>query len=801
MKPGRTILRFVTLLLGVVYFGASVLIRVAPAFMSVGSWRIYLKFYRPDLADWLQVPLAPVLLATLALLAGLAFITPSGRAFWYRLRTDSRKCYWVLGSFLVLGLTLLPPTHPPDNLYLAGQELATSVIFGSAGIAFLLFGLGRVLDPVGRLLDGAYQRLLNLRPGVFAGLAALWVFLLANLVSWLVFDHIPHVQDTVAQVFQAKLFAAGRLYLPSPPLPQFFDLMHVINDGRWYSQYPPGHPLLLALGVLIRAPWIVNPLLGALTVIVIYRLGRELYDEPTARLATLLASLSPFLVFMSSEFMNHSSALLFTCLFLLFFARTVRERSDTASPAILRAKRFCEPLLAGLSLGMVVLIRPFTALLIAVPFVVAALVILARSPQPAVLPPPAAYRLSPIANWLLMLAGGAAMTGVLLFYNWLTNGDPFKLGYTAMYGAGHTIGLGQGAFGETLTLGKALIETNLDLNGLNRFLFEFPIPSLLFITLLFAFGPRRRRDLLLLSTVVMLVAGYFFYFWHSTILFGPRWEYESFGALVLLSARGIRAIRNAECRIRNSAIDIPQSALADTRPLGHSTTWSLFILCYLSMFLVAVPALARKYRQGFSVSSSTLRTVRQAGLSNAVALSRDPEETALGNSLTLDGPVVYARDLGPLNPALQRQYPGRRFFFAHRDTLQELKDLNYESSALKQGLDSIVDFLRGNDLRGYRYLFFPLAELAGMAEPVARSAGLAIKDYRALDSELVSGNHGLENYLPALAVWVLDDPSTHIQLFGLMNGAENFQVGDARFTLLATSPNRAVVLYGIHRAR
>ena len=108
-----------------------------------------------------------------------------------------------------------------------------------------------------------YRRLLSLKPASFVWLAALWVFVLTNVISWFVFDHIPHVQDTVAQLFQAKLFAAGKLYLPSPPLPQFFDLMHVINDGRWYSQYPPGHPLLLLLGVLIHAPWIINPLLGA----------------------------------------------------------------------------------------------------------------------------------------------------------------------------------------------------------------------------------------------------------------------------------------------------------------------------------------------------------------------------------------------------------------------------------------------------------------------------------------------------------------------------------------------------------
>jgi hypothetical protein len=781
------LLRLLAFLLGTIFFGISVLIRYLPAFISVGSWRIYLKFFRPDLVDWIQIPLSPAILVVVVLLAGLVFLSPAGRAIWRRLRDDRLNRYWALGWFLLLGLTLLPPSHPADNLYLAGQELAAYIIFGSAGTGFLLFGLGRALDPAGRILAQAYRRLVSLNPRTFVWLAAGWVFLAASLASWLVFDHIPHVQDTIAQVFQARLFAAGRFYLPSPPLPQFFDLMHVINDGRWYSQYPPGHPLLLALGVLIRAPWLINPLLGGLTVVVIYLLGRELYDDPTARIAVLLSCLSPFLIFMSSEFMNHSSALLFACLFLLFFARSVQDETGMAallnSPSAIRSSHSAlrSSLLAGLCLGMVVLIRPFTALLIAVPFVIAAVVQISLEPKPR------------LARWWLMLAGGAFMVGILLLYNYLTNGNPFELGYTAKYGASHSIGLGQGAFGEKLTLPSAIIETNLDLNGLNRYLFEFPIPSLLFIAVLFAWGRRQKWDFLLLSTVVMLVGGYFFYFWHSTVLFGPRWEYESFGALVLLSARGIRTVTGEQ--IADSSRPTSERATAQL----HSTTWSLFLLCYLSMLAVAVPTLVQKYRQGFGVSASTARTIARAGLSNAVVLARDPGEVALHNNLALDGNIVYARDLGPLNPVLARQYPGRRFFFANRDTLQELTDLSFDHSALRQGLDSVAAYLGQNDLRGYRCLFFPLAELAGMVDPLARKAGLTVRDYRSLDVELIR-HQELETLLPALAVWVIGDPSQHLQLFAFMDEAQNFQVGDVRFTHIMTSPDSSVALFDVQAA-
>jgi hypothetical protein len=782
-RTGQVILRVISLLVGILYFGLSVLIRYSPAFISIGSWRVYLKFFRPDLSNWIQIPLGPAILVTLLLLIGLAFLTSSGKAIWQELRRDKTNRFWMVGAFFLLLITMLPPSHPAANLYLAGQELAAYVIFGSAGTVFLLYGLGSLLDPAARALQDAYRRLLNLKPVLFVWLAAVWVFVLTNVVSWFVFDHIPHVQDTVAQLFQAKLFAAGKLYLPSPPMPQFFDLMHVINDGRWYSQYPPGHPLLLMLGVLIHAPWIINPLLGALTIVTIYHLGREVYDEPTARLATLLACLSPFLIFMSSEFMNHSSALLFTSLFLLFFARATRERSDTASPAsaaVRRAQR-SSALLAGLCLGMVVLIRPFTALLIAVPFVVTALIMLARSPQSTGRLPPTAYRLPSVGRWLLMLSGGALMFGILLLYNYLTNGNAFKLGYTAEYGASHTVGLGQGAFGDVLTLPKAILETNLDLNALNRYLFEFPIPSLLFITLLFAFGKRRKWDFLLLSTIAMLVGGYFFYFWHSTVLFGPRWEYESFAALALLSARGIRS-----------------EGFRDSRMQGLKAR--LFLLCFLSLFAVAVPTLVQKYRQGYDVSSSTYRTVQHAGLHHAVVFARSMEEVGLHNNPNLNSDIVFARDLGPLNPALQTLFPDRRFYYADRDTLKELKNLRFDDSPLKQGLDSIIAFLELKDLQGYRSLLFPVKELSDMVLPIARKTGLTTLDYRSLDAELVGGTTGLTRIVPALAIWVMNDPSLHLQLFGFMSDGQNFQVGDMRFTHIATSPNGVVSLFDIRPA-
>jgi hypothetical protein len=751
------------------------LLRCAPNLVSVGSWQIYLKLFRADPETWAMIPLIPFLVAVVLFFAGLLRLTRTGRQALEGLTANRRNLIWAVIAMLILILTLVPPNFPGDEQYAAGQEDAVYLLAGSLGLLLLLAGLGRKADFLARPVLSGYRRLMSMNPGLVVAAAALFVFLAANAVSWLVFGHTAHVHDTFAQLFQAKLFAHGKLYAPSPPLPQFFDMMHTINNGRWYSQYPPGHPLILTLGVLINAPWIINPLLGALTVVAIYYLGKEVYDDATARLATILAGLSPFLVFMSSEFMNHCSALFFTTLFMLFFAKT------------LKAKGIGYAILAGLAMGMVINIRPFTALLISIPFVLVVLYRLCQNPRGS------------LGRFSLMLGGGLLMLGLFLGYNRLTNGSPFLLGYTVKYGPGHDLGLGRGAWGETLTFQSALLETSMDLNALNRFLFEFPIPSLVFVAILLASRARGHPsevcplswDYLLMAIPVMLVGGYFFYWWHTRLLFGPRWEFEALGALTLLSARGLRRLPGFIQQ--NLQLAIPTERIR----VGIG---KLLLLCYLSMAAVAVPALVKLYAPGLGFSGRTAETVRGAGLRRALVFVPCYDEVALENNLALDGDVVFARDLGPLNPILQRFYPGRRFYFANRDSLRELPDIGFERSRVKEGLEDVARQLDTMPFEGHRCLLFPVAELVDMVARPADRHGLRIVTYRQLSQVLTDQPSRVKEFLPAIAVWIAGDNSQALNLFAAMDRQDNFRIGDLRFTHLAASPNGLVLVYDIRRA-
>src|SRR3990172_12187807 len=99
-------------------------------------------------------------------------------------------------------------------------------------------------------------------------LAGLFLVLTAA-TALVVLGGMPHISDEVIYQFQAKALANGRLFLEPPALSDFFTFVHTIIDGgKWYGILNPGWPLILGAGYLAGVPWLLNPLLGALTLVV-----------------------------------------------------------------------------------------------------------------------------------------------------------------------------------------------------------------------------------------------------------------------------------------------------------------------------------------------------------------------------------------------------------------------------------------------------------------------------------------------------------------------------------------------------
>ena len=553
----------------------------------------------------------------------------------YVLLSASRR-HWVIGIFrrkmglpLVLsGAGFLFTLYPSPK----GLPIVFYLALGSIGLTAALLAANALgVRPGFRTAIGALHamavRLLFRTPRAGFLIAAFVIsFGLMNLCSLACFEHIPHVPDSIDQLFHARILAMGRLTAPAPVPPEFFEFEHVIiREGKWYSQYPPGHSALLALGVLTGTPWLVNPLLGALTIVLVYMVGRELYGERTGRLACILAVVSPFILFMSSEFMNHTTALCAFSLFLLGFARAVK-RGSAGYGAV-----------AGAAAGWLVNTRPFSSAVL-LPFAVYALVALVRDFR---------LRWRPLAA---MAAVGLLFVALLLGFNTATNGRPLLFGYEALWGPGLGPGFGHSAWGPPHTPRLGLIQTLDNLNALNRHLFEWPVPSLAFVFILFATATRNRWDYLLLASFVMLAAFYFFY-WYQDRCFGPRFLYEAATPLILLTARGV--LRLPVLLRHGLAIHAPRLRVRQMTTLA-------IVVSLIAMLAGPLPYLLATYsRHFYSVDASILKAVERAGIRQGLVFVGPRFASVFAaNRPLLDGGVIFARDLGDRNGRLEARYPG-----------------------------------------------------------------------------------------------------------------------------------------------
>jgi hypothetical protein len=73
----------------------------------------------------------------------------------------------------------------------------------------------------------------------------------------------PMAPDEFSQLLAAKTFASGRLANPTPPFQVHFEAPYVLMQPTYASKYPPGPPLLMALGIATTGFAWAGVLLGA----------------------------------------------------------------------------------------------------------------------------------------------------------------------------------------------------------------------------------------------------------------------------------------------------------------------------------------------------------------------------------------------------------------------------------------------------------------------------------------------------------------------------------------------------------
>ncbi|HEY8173652.1 MAG TPA: glycosyltransferase family 39 protein, partial [Dehalococcoidia bacterium] len=494
-------------------------------------------------------------------------------------------------------------------------------------------------------------------PATLAAAVALGAFTIAVRLDYDYLTAMPHVPDELSYIFQAKVFASGHLTATPPDDIKPFTISNpspiVVHDGKWSSIYPFGHPLMLAPGEFIGAPWLIPPLVGMGCVLLVFAVGRRMYGARVGLLAALMLGASPFFLMQASTFMSHNTAAFYLLVSLLFLVYADRR------PVLF-------PALAGIFLGLIFNTRQLTGAALVPPF---ALFMLTY-------PLPKGRRMTGMKQVAAFAAGALFMLLLYFAYRYATTGDAFIR--ETVQGGDETFGF---AGGHSVRAGIAHDQTQMAL--LILVLNKWPVwIGLAFVLLPFVLGTRSRWDWFFLLGTVFLMGAYTLFHYHG-VMYGPRFWYEAMPFLVLLAARGadLAATFFAAAAARLSRL-IRSDGAPNAQWAGIALTYGVVIVLTVTGTRTWLYGSGRDWSVGFmpnranelrgfnGIDNVLVSRVHAAGLDDALVLmNKCPYWQCYGNvfwlnSPALDGNVVYALDDPATNGELFEMFPGRRVYRA-----------------------------------------------------------------------------------------------------------------------------------------
>jgi hypothetical protein len=510
-------------------------------------------------------------------------------------------------------------------LRLSPGETRFYLIYGLVG-AMAVAGLAILCFPVLRRVETLPPAVTSLR--LLLAVSTLGAALAAVIGFGLLRNHVV-TDDEYVYVFQSRLLLSGRASAPPPPLPLFFGNVFIgIQEGRWFGQYPPGHPLMLLLGVLLGMPRLIPILLVGVNMGLTGLLVRRLFGPGWGTPAALLLLTSPLFLLTGATLLSHETA---------YFALVV------ACYAALRtadSHRWVWSLLAGLGIGFLFMTRPWTGVTLGI--------------FPAMLLARNAW--DERRAGMIIPAAVALVLSALIFlgYNRDQTGHAFLTGYDAIRRGGGQIEFGFGPIIPgiyTHTLVRGLRNLVLLFIRFQFWAWAWPIALMPFL-----FALRRHRDdtplhrRLVRGTWWMFAVGFAAYipYWSIGVNdTGPVKMYELLLPFTVLTIEGIRRWANA-------------------RGPREPAAWGVaaFIVALAMFWPVTVAHLDR-----LSASVAAPLDAIERGVERpAVVFVHDPG-LATGQSWVfgrpnprpdLSDPILIVRDLGPADRDLLRLLPGRR---------------------------------------------------------------------------------------------------------------------------------------------
>jgi hypothetical protein len=379
----------------------------------------------------------------------------------------------------------------------------------------------RIVDParLEQRLAEIGRRMASIRLSLFATSLGILSALLCLSFSLLTLEGKPNLIDSMVQLTQARYVAAGQLGGPADSLSEFWHLpSSIVTPNGWVSQYPPGHVLLLALGMRLGTPTLVGPFLVGVTVFFTALTADRLLpeDRAVARTGALMIALSPFLLGLAGAFMNHVAAAAFISIAIYCAIRSADGDG------------FLWSVLTGAAVGVVFTIRPLTALVAAL---VVAMIWLLYSP--------AAFR-SAIPGFGKRVIGAvigiAPLLAAIAVYNRHFFGNALRFGYSALVGPLVAPGFHRDPSGHFYGPLQALEYTSSDLTTLSLYLLESPVPVVGVVALFLIFSPRLSRGVKVIALWALLPIIANALYWHHGFFMGPRMLNEWAPAWALLTA-------------------------------------------------------------------------------------------------------------------------------------------------------------------------------------------------------------------------------------------------------------------------
>ncbi len=453
----------------------------------------------------------------------------------------------------------------------------------------------------------------------FSALCAAAAFGVLTWVNRNVLFSFMNSADEHSCWFMAQYLAAGKLWAQPHALKEFFEIPHIgVVGDKWFSVYPPGWPMIWALGLKLHMKDLLNPLISALSVFWTLRLGKRIYGEAAASLAFFLLMFSPFFLLNGASYYSHNLCMLQMLLFLELFLNWYESGKMKWAAA------------SALLLGWALATRYLTAA--AMGFPAAAVMAWKIFTQKG----------KGLKSFAVFCFIFVCLNLLHLYYNFLITGDFLdapnhfvrsheKLGFIADY--------------TPLTGLDYLFKRIL-------YLTDWTPPGVV-ILFLFAAIPAKIRglgDALARLNVLCLPLAYFFYYSWGGNQYGPRYLIESYPFLLLtFSARALE--------MKNKKI----------------------VAGFLAaVFISSLPVLERQIdffrkvtwerRQVYAAAETELQKPAVVFINGFIGdtLVMAQEDTSR-NSPFLNTPVVYAQDRGEKNKLLLPFFPERHFYKATYD--------------------------------------------------------------------------------------------------------------------------------------